>query len=358
EYLPFFRKIMMLYYENVLVRMLCKVYLPLYFLVHATAMVHSIVHKLKTNHIYNAVMLAISAHEVITVVLVEIVRNDITQMDELKSKIFWSPIGASKRLLQNFRYLTKTFKLLLFVGFLSIIILCISAVLLEIHPDWPIIDKNNPLQYSIFLVAFMVQCVGACIIVYAYSCMFFYACLHMYMQMVLLTEYLRNISKGLRGMDENRRNQLVKDRMLCAIRQHCKLSRFAKRVMETYGPKTLAIPLITAMVSFSICLYAIIEEEAYTLLTFLMSFFLIPSLYCVAGELLSSGFEEFSSQLYSCCWYNWNKANRRTSLIFLVFTQRELVIEIFPSLYARVRCILWTVKTLYSVLALLKSTRV
>ncbi|KAI7815206.1 Odorant receptor Or90 [Rhyzopertha dominica] len=349
EYLPFLRKTMMLYYENAFVRMLCKIYLPLYFLMHATMMVDCFIHERKTDHLFNTVVLTSCVHVMVTLVLVESVYKDIMNMDELMSEIFWSQNGAPKWLKQNIHQLSQTFKILLFVGLFGVIVLCVSAVLFRIHPDWPIIDKSDPIHYAIFLVAFMIHNVVACVIVFVYSCMFFYACIHVYVQMALLTEHLKKLS-GEDGLDE-----LIKERMLPIIKQHCKLSGFAKKVTQTFSPKRLATPLSTAMFSFSICLYLIMKRREYSMVIFLISFFIIPALYCVTGELFSFGFEKFSFELYNCCWYGWNKENMRTVLLFLVFTQREQVVQVFPSLYARMRYILWTVKTLYTVLTLFKS---
>ncbi|KAI7815199.1 Odorant receptor Or84 [Rhyzopertha dominica] len=357
EYLPFIRKTMMLYYENIFVRMLCKVYLPLNCITHATAMVDSFIHERKTDYLYNTMILMICIHVILTVFMVEAVYHDIMHMDELMRKTFWSQNGAAEWLTRKIRQLTQTFKILLSGGFVGIIILCMNAVLFGIHPDWPIINKNSRIQYSIFLVAFMIHAIGACIIVVVYSCMFFYACIHVYVQMSLLTEYLKKLSYSVTEMKEDRCNQSVKEGMLCIIEQHCKLSMFAKKVTQTFGFKNLAILLTTAMVSFSICLYLIIKRREYTIIIFVVSFFVILAFYCVTGELFSLGFEEFSSQLYNCCWYKWNKENRRTALLFLIFTQREQAVQIFPAHYARMRYILWTIRALYSVLTLLKSTQ-
>ncbi|KAI7815203.1 Odorant receptor Or87 [Rhyzopertha dominica] len=356
EYLPFFRKTMMLYYENVFVRILCKIYLPLFFLMHASAMVQSLVQERKTDHLYNSMMLMINVHQVITVVMVEAAYHDIMHMDELIREIFWSQNGAPKWLKQNIRQLTQTFKIVLTFVFVCIIILCMNAVLFGIHPDWPIINKNDQIRYVIFLIAFIIYAIGSCIIIYVYACMFFYVCIHIYVQMALLTDYLRNLSDGLIDMEDDRFNQFVKERMLFVIKQHCKLSMFAKKVTQTFGFKNLAILLTTAMVSFSICLYLIIKRREYSVFVPVI-FFIVPSLYCITGELFSFGFEEFSSQFYNRYWYKWNKENRRTALLFLIFTQREQVIQIFPAHYARIEYILWTVRALYSVLTLLKSTQ-
>ncbi|KAI7815200.1 Odorant receptor Or85 [Rhyzopertha dominica] len=357
DYLPFFRKAMMLYYENVFVKMLCKIYLPLYLIIHATTMADSLIRKRTTDSLYNTMLLMICIHEVLTVVMVEAVYHDIMHMDEIMRDIFWSQTCVPKRLKQNIRQLTQAFKIFLSSGFVGIIIIWISAVLFGIHPDWPIIDKNNPIQYAIFLAAFMVHSIGACIIVFVYSCIFFYTCIHVYVQMALLTEYLRKLSYSLTEIKEDQLNRSVKEGMLCIIKQHCKLSMFAKKVTQTFSLITLAILLTTGMVTFSICLYFIIKRREYTMIIFLVSFFGIPSLYCITGELFSFGFEEFSSQLYNCCWYKWNKENRRTVLLFLIFTQHEQVIQVFPAHYARMRYILWTIRALYSVLTLLKSTQ-
>ncbi|KAI7815204.1 Odorant receptor Or88 [Rhyzopertha dominica] len=353
DYLPFLRKVMMLYYKNIFVRQFCKIYLTLYFLIHSSVMIVTAVKGWKANHLYNAITLFISIHEVATVILVEVVHSHVMHMDELMHKMFWSTSGATKRLMENLHQLIQIIKIIFSVGLISIIIVCIGAVLYQIHPDWPIINKNNPLQYAILLVAFSAQCLGGGIIAYIYCSMFFYTCIHVHVQMGMLTEYLKHLSKDAILRNNNR---LVKNRMLLIIKQHCRLSRFAKEVTRNFGDIYLAIPLLTSMVYFSANLYVTVQERLSTMVIYLISFILVPCLYCITGELFSSGFEKFSVQLYKCCWYEWNHENRKTTLLFLIFSQRVYVIRVFPPICARVTYIFWTLRMLYSALAVLKST--
>lgn len=160
----------------------------------------------------------------VVICLIEVVYSDIIYLDRLMYKIFWSSNTASTYLMKRINHLTRTFKILLSFGFMGIGLVCVGAAFFQLHPDWPIVNKNDPFQYAAFLTAFSVQCLAGCLIVFIYASMFFYACIHVYVQMTILTEYLGWLSEDV-TMKVKQHNRYVKDRMVFVIKQHRKLSR-------------------------------------------------------------------------------------------------------------------------------------
>ncbi|KAI7815427.1 Odorant receptor Or105 [Rhyzopertha dominica] len=358
DYLPLFKKVTLLYYDNVFVRLLCKIYLLVFFVVHLVQMIKGALDGWKPDHWYNTLMLTICVHELVTVFLVETVHDDFMRLRSLMYEIFWSPTEAPLPLIKNYHKWYHVYKAVLIIGLLTIIIFCYGSARFHTHPEWPMIAKNSPTQYSAFFVAFSIQAVAAYLIVYIYSFMFFYVCIHGYVQMELLIEYLKQISKGLQQCDCGRLNGVIKDRLSFILMQHLNLSRYVAQVQHTFGGTRLTMPLMTAILSFSICLYAVYQDRVVTLSIFLIFFIAMTSLYCVAGELLSSGFEKFAIELYCTKWYYWNKENKQTLLLFLPFAGRVQAVDVFPPLTVRVSNILWIIRTLYSLVTVLKSVNI
>ncbi|KAI7815237.1 Odorant Receptor Or92, partial [Rhyzopertha dominica] len=352
EYFPFFRKIMLLYYNNVWVRLLCKFYLPLFFVTHVTMM---FLKEWNAITLFDAAVVVVAFHEVVIVILIATLEGDIICLENIMRKVFWPTDRASDELNKDIDVLNDMFKFLFYISILSIAILGFSAAFLGIHPEWPIVDKNNLIHYATFLTVFIVYAVLACIAVYVYAFMFFYFCVHGHVQMRLLIEYLREISEGLQENDEYQHDKLVRKRILFIIRQHFNLTRFTKTFIETFGGRRLTIPLFSVMVFYSIMLYMIYKDRTYTMIIFIISFFLVPSLYCFTGELLSSEFENFTWELYNREWYNWDRNNRQMLLLLLFFSQKERAVNVFPPHTARIPAILWTLRNLYSVFALIQS---
>ncbi|KAI7815426.1 Odorant receptor Or104 [Rhyzopertha dominica] len=356
DYLPLFNKVTSLYYDNVFVRLLCKIYLFVFFIVHLLQMIKGALDGWRPDHWYNTLMLTICVHELVTVFLVERVHDEFTSLRSLMYEIFWSPKEAPFRLIRNYQKWYQAFKAVLILGLLTIIIFCYGSAKFHTHPEWPMVAKDSPIQYCLFFVAFSIQAVAAYLIVYIYSFMFFYVCIHGRIQMELLIEYLKQISKELAHCEGGHLNAFIKDRLSFILMQHLRLSRYAEQVKNTFGGRRLTMPLMTSMVSFSICLYAVYQDQVLTLSIFLMVFFALPSVYCVAGELLSSGFEKFAIELYNIRWYIWNKENKQTFLLFLPFAGKVQVVDVlFPPLKVRVSAILWTIRTLYSLLTVMKA---
>ncbi|KAI7815428.1 Odorant receptor Or106 [Rhyzopertha dominica] len=356
DYLPLFKKVTLLYYDNLYVRLLCKIYLFVFFVVHLLQMIKSALDGWRPDHWYNTLMLTICVHELVTVFLVERVHDEFISLRSLMYEIFWSPKEAPLQLIKNYQKLYQTFKAILILGLLAIIIFCYGSAKFHTHPEWPMVAKNSSTQYSVFFVAFLIQALAAYIIVYIYSFMFFYVCIHGRIQMELLIEYLKQISKELQHCECRHLDAITKDRFIVIVKQHLRLSRYVEQVNNTFGGRRLTLPLMTSMVSFSICLYAVYQDQVLTLSIFLIVFFALPSVYCVAGELLSSGFEKFSLELYNTRWYIWNKENKQTFSLFLPFAAKVQVVDVlFPPLTVRVSTILWTIRTLYSLLTVMNS---
>lgn len=158
--------------------------------------------------------------------LVDRVKQDITDMDTMMNQHFWSIEGAPEAVLYNYFRWNHILKVLLYIGFLSIIVLCYGSVHFRIHPEWPMISRNNRRLLVIFLAAFIIQTMAAYGIVFIYSFMFFYACIHGHIQMALLTEYLKQTSARTKCMEEKRLNAFIKHRLVVIVKQHLKLSRY------------------------------------------------------------------------------------------------------------------------------------
>ncbi|KAI7815239.1 Odorant receptor Or96, partial [Rhyzopertha dominica] len=352
ECFPFFRKIMMLYYNNVWIRLLCKFYLPSYFVTHVTMM---FLKGWNVITLFDAAIVVVAFHAVVVVILIATVEVDINCLENIMLDVFWPFDRASDKLNKDIHVLNDMFKFLFYISLLSIVILGFNAAFLGIHPEWPIVDKNNLISYATFLTVFIVFAVLACIAIYVYAFMFFYFCVHGHVQMRLLIENLRKISGGLKEKDEYQHDKLVRERILFIIRQHFNLTRFTKAFIETFEGRRLTIPLLSGIVFYSIMLYVIYKERNYTMIAFIISFFLVPSLYCFTGELLSSEFENFTLELYKREWYNWDRKNRQTILLFLLFSQKERTIYVFPPLTTRIPGILWILRNLYSIFTLIQS---
>ncbi|KAI7815238.1 Odorant receptor Or93, partial [Rhyzopertha dominica] len=335
ECFPFFRKVMMLYYNNVWIRLLCKCY--------ATILDISTV--------------VVAFHEVVIVILIAtvITESDIICLENIMLEVFWTIDRASDELNKDIDVLDDTFKFLFYISLLSIVILCFGAAFLGLHPEWPIVDQNNLIHFATFLTVFIVFAVLACVAVYIYAFMFFSFSVHGHVQMRLLIEYLRKISEGLQENDEYQHDKLVRKRILFIIGQHFKLTRFTTTFIKTFEGRRLTIPLLSMMVFYSIMLYMIYKERTYTMIIFIVSFLLVPSLYCFTGELLSSKFENFALELYNREWYNWDRKNRQILLLFLLFSQKEHAIHVFPPVTTRIPAILWTLRNLYSAFTLIQS---
>ncbi|KAI7815236.1 Odorant receptor 95, partial [Rhyzopertha dominica] len=346
----FFRKIMMLYYNNVWIRLLCKCYLPLFFLMHVTMM---FLKGWSAITLADAAIVVVAFHEVLVVILIATLEDNIICLKNIMRSVFWPIHRASDELNKDIHVLNGMFKFLFYISLLSIVILGFSAAFLGIHPEWPIVDKNNLIHYATFLTVFIVFAVLACIAIYVYAFMFFYFCVHGHVQMRLLIEYLRKIYEGLQENDGYHHDKLVRKRILFIIRQHFNLAGFTKTFIETFEGRRLTTPLLSVMVYYSIMLYMIYKERTYTMIIFIVSFFLAPSLYCFTGELLSS--ENFTWELYNREWYNWDRNNRQMLLLFLLFSQKERNVYVFPPLTTRIPAILWTLRNLYSVFTLKQS---
>ncbi|KAI7815198.1 Odorant receptor Or82 [Rhyzopertha dominica] len=347
----FVRNIMMLYHEHVWIGLLCKIYLPLFFATQATMLV---VKGWDAIGFYDVATAIISTHGLVIVILIETVEGDIICLQSLMCEIFWSTNESSHNLRKDIKALNDLFKILIFSSVLGVIIFCSAVVFLHIYPEWPIVDKNNPIEYVSFLIAIVLFMVLAYTVAIVYAFMFFYFCIHAHVQMRLLNEYLRKVFEESKR--ENASDQFTRNSIVHVIKHHFLLTRFAKRFIQTFEGVRLAAPLFTTMLIYPLYFYCILYKDLY-FVTFVFSMVnvFMTSLHGFMGELFSLEFENFTMELYNCKWYNWNTSNRRLLLLFLSFSQKERSVILFMQVRARTETLLWMFSKLYSLTALIQS---
>ncbi|KAI7815197.1 Odorant receptor Or81, partial [Rhyzopertha dominica] len=218
-------------------------------------------------------------------------------------------------------------------------------------PHWPV----HILIYLSYNVVYFLTAAFGFLIMFKYALIFFYYCIHAYVQTSILGQYFRQVAKNLNRMKQPDRDRIIKERLLIGFEQYKKLRRFAGKVKKAFRGKRLAIPFMSIMACVPLWFFWIITAQPLMVevaLALLVSLF---SVYAIVGELFTAGYADCPLQLYKCDWYEWNKENKKLLLMFVALTSDEQCIEIFQPLSIRLHNLLRFLRALYSITAVLRS---
>lgn len=149
-------------------------------------------------------------------------RDQIKHMEVLKEIMeveFWSidvPLDCKKELKYAFRVLKLGYAALL----LNLAVVTTIQYFLDLYPHLPFISSKI---YPYYWLACVLYTIGSYITTYAHCITHCYVCLHLYCQVLLLSEYFKQLelnSENNKGIEIN-----VTDHILFGIKQHAKLIR-------------------------------------------------------------------------------------------------------------------------------------
>ncbi|KAI7815194.1 Odorant receptor Or77 [Rhyzopertha dominica] len=353
DYLSFIKWIPMTYYKHDILRALIKYTISVFFVGNSVLTFLCLTRGWNVNKTFVAGLFFSTLHEVVTVYLLECLYNDIMVLDETMEDSFWDIAEASPVLRTHLYKMFSNFKLCEYLIWTNTLAFSLAILLLRFYPNWPILD--NTFLCVIYVMGYTLNALFGFSIVIMYAFVFFYYCIHAYVQTGLLGQYFSQIAKGLSEINQHERDKIIRERLLLGFRQHKRLRRFADEVKNRLGGKRMFMPFITVMCLLPVWFLWAMTEGFSMVGTSLFNFLLIICAYGTMGEIFFTGYDECPQQLYKSNWYRWNKQNKDLLLLFVVLAGGEQSVGLFYPIKARLHDFLWFLKTLYSIAALLRS---
>ncbi|KAI7815202.1 Odorant receptor Or80, partial [Rhyzopertha dominica] len=152
-------------------------------------------------------------------------------------------------------------------------------------PEWPV---HIAIYVSYVIVYFLTSCFGF-VVMFKYAYIFFYYCIHAYVQTSILGQYFSQVARNLNGMKRRDREKIIKKRLLVGFHQHKKLIRFADKVKKTFGRKRILLPFMTVMLCVPLWSFWIITEHTFMLEVAVSLLVGLLSAYGISGELFTVG---------------------------------------------------------------------
>ncbi|KAI7815196.1 Odorant receptor Or79 [Rhyzopertha dominica] len=351
DYLASAKSLPMIYYNNSFVRIMTKFLTFIFVIYHGIMAALCLYNGWNVSRIFVAAIFFTAQHVFITTCLMDNLYEDILELDEEMRSSFWAIEAASKELADHFKIIFGLLKLCERLFWVNLPLLSSIMLLTRFFPHWPV---HIAIYLSYTVVYFLTACFGF-VVMFKYAFIFFYYCIHAYVQTNLLGQYFSQIAKNLKRMKLNDRDRIIKERLIVGIQQHKKLKRFAEKLRKAFGGKRLAIPFLSAIACVPLWTFWIMTERTFMVEVALALLVCLLSAYGISGELFTIGYADCPNQLYKSNWYEWNRENKKLLLLFVILTNDEQSIEIFHPLSARLHMLIWFMKTFYSITAVLKS---
>lgn len=135
-------------------------------------------------------------------------------------KIFWALDNCLPR---KFDRKIKIVKLLLLMNMCNVFLCGIGILSFNIHTVWDFVDYSNTTQYTVFVILHNVFITVMYSIAHLHKMMYLYYCMHINIQMEILTYYFKTVSKYVfdRNLDETHSLYHMK----IVIKQHFNIHR-------------------------------------------------------------------------------------------------------------------------------------
>ncbi|KAI7815193.1 Odorant receptor Or76 [Rhyzopertha dominica] len=351
DYLEFFKKLPMVYYNYVAFRIVMKFLTFTFFVFNGILTVMSLIHGWNIQRLFLTAVFVSALCQIGVVYLMDGVYEEILTLGEEMQSSFWSIEAASEELLTYFEGIFDILRVNLRLLWVKLAILWVIAVLTRFFPNWPI---DNFLRMSYNIVYCLNAFFGA-ILVAQYCIIFYYYCIHVYVQTKLLGQYFSNVDKDLENVESDNRDRIINKRLLIGIQQHKNLRRFADHMKRVFSGKRILMLFITVVMCVPLWLFWILLEGTLVIAGALILIMFLVIAFAISGEMFTQGYKQCPEQLYKNNWYDWNKDNKQLFRLFVALADDEQIIRLIPSFSVRATDLLKYLKMLYSITALLVS---
>ncbi|KAI7815233.1 Odorant receptor Or72, partial [Rhyzopertha dominica] len=351
DYLEFLKRLPMTYYNYVVLRIIMKSLAFTFFVYNGVLSVMSLMHGWNIQRLFLIAVFLSALYQIGTVYLMDGVYDEMLNLGEEMQNTFWSIEAASEELLAHFKEIFQVLRVNLRLLWVMLAVIWVIAMVTEFFPNWPI-DISLRISYNI---VYSFNAFFGVILVAEYCIIFYYYCIHFYVQTKLLGQYFSNVDKDLENVEPDNRHRIIKKRLLHGIQQHKKLRRFAEHMKRIFSGKRILTPFITVMVCMPLWFFWVLLEGTLVIACGLIIGLILMTAYAISGEMFTQGYNQCPEQLYKSNWYNWNKDNKQLFCLFVVLADHQQIIELVQPFSVRTVDLLKYLKMLYSITALLVS---
>ncbi|KAI7815234.1 Odorant receptor Or73 [Rhyzopertha dominica] len=351
NYLHSIKRTCMVYYEYPSIRIVSIFFILIVSVYNVILTLMAIIYGWNMDWLFVVAILVTNLHGIDVLYLIDGLYGDIVTLDEEMSKSFWSIQAARTELLVHFEKIFNVLKVFERLIRIAIPIVGCTVALMRFLPEWPI-DITLLLTYEILSVAGL--CSGS-VVTFEFNIIFFYYCIHAYVQTNLLGQYFSNIDNGMDHMKFDNCNRIIRKRLICGIKQHKKLKGFAYKLKQVYSGKRLLLPISIIMIGMPVWVIWILTEGTFVVVIAIAVFICYAVAFGISGEMFTFGYEDCVQKLYECNWYKWNEENKKLLLLFVTLASKVQVIEIVRPFALRIPSLVSYLKAIYSTVTLLKS---